>query len=222
MDGRDPFEEIPMPSLKGAFLKFKGGLLGLPDIVVFQFNPETVSRTPSLSLNPPSEQTNPNRLIAAPTESYSFSLRLDATDQLAAKNPIAISSGILPALSALELLMYPVPATGGELPIPNSGAAYTYPPESLPVVLFFWGPFRILPVNVTSMSINEMEYDPLLNPTRAEVTVNLQVVSPPALDRTDDKLMQGAYKYTQTVKEVMSALNLANSAELVGSMMLSL
>jgi hypothetical protein len=216
-----------MPPLKGAFLKFKGGLLGLPDIVVFQFNPETVSRTPSLAqtdVTPSTARWNdPRAVVAAPAESFSFSLRLDATDQLAAGNPIAIASGILPALSALELLMYPMPATEKkELEIPNSGAAYTYPPESLPVVLFFWGPFRILPVNVTSLSINEMEYDPLLNPTRAEVTVNLQVVSPPALGRTHDKLMQGAYQYTQTVKEVMSAINLANSAELVGSMMVSL
>ena len=216
-----------MPTLKGAFLKFKGGLLGLPDIVVFQFNPETVSRTPSLAQTDATPSTarwnDPRAVVAAPAESFSFSLRLDATDQLAATNPIAITSGILPALSALELLMYPMPASSSQLlTIPNSGSAYTNPPDLLPVVLFFWGPFRILPVNVTSLSINETEYDPLLNPTRAEVTVNLQVVSPPALDRTDDKLMQGAYKYTQTVKEVMSAINLANSAELVGSMMVSL
>jgi len=77
---------------------------------------------------------------------------------------------------------------------------------------------------IQTYSINETEYDPQLNPTRAEVTVNLQVVSPPALERiTEDRqLMQGAYQYTQNVKEVMAALNLANSAALAGSMTVSL
>ncbi len=206
------------PTLKGAFLKFEGGMLGLPNIVVFQFNPETVSRNPSLAqgdLPAGGEARDPRYVTAFPTESFNFTLRLDATDQLAASDPIAISSGILPALSALELLMYPVPATGGLLEVPGSGSEYTSPPNLLPVVLFFWGPFRLLPVNITYLSINEMEYDPALNPTRAEVGVGLQVVTPPALG---PGLMQGAYKYSQGVKEVMAALNLANSVALASSM----
>lgn len=206
------------PTLKGAFLKFSGGLFGLPNIVVFQFNPETVTRTPSLA-----QQTefgdgaarDPLRVVAYPAESFSFSLRLDATDQLAASDPITIASGILPALSALELLMYPMPATQTLTLIPGSDSAYTNPPNLLPIVLFFWGPFRLMPVRVTSMSITEVEYDQLLNPTRAEVSVSLDVVSPPTLA---DDLMIGAYKYTQTVKETMAALNLANSAAIVASL----
>lgn len=206
-----------MPALKGAFLKFEKGLLGLPNIVVFQFNPETVSRTPSLvqiDVTPGSASwQDPRQIVAAPSESFSFSLRLDATDQLAKGNPIAASSGILPGLSALELLMYPAPATRS-LPIPpDSNQPYTNPPNVLPVVLFFWGPFRILPVNITSLSINELQYDQLLNPIRAEVSVNLQVIAPPALERSS-AVMKGAYQYTQTVKETMAALNLANAAEL--------
>jgi hypothetical protein len=158
-------------------------------------------------------------VVSAPTESLGFSLRLDATDQLAATNPIAITSGILPALSALELLMYPVPATGAILQIPGGGSAFTNPPNTLPTVLFFWGPFRLLPVNLTSLSVTELEYDPLLNPTRAEVSVSLQVVTPPALWQASE-LMQGAYRYTQGVKEAMSAINLANSLELAASIAL--
>ncbi len=215
-----------MPTLKGAFLKFDRGLLGLPNIVVFQFNPLTVSRTPSLAQTDVTAANasyeDPRLILAAPAESYSFSLRLDATDQLAEGNPIAAVSGILPALSALELLMYPVPASGSlQLSIPGSGSAYNNPPNLLPIVLFFWGPYRVLPVTISSMSINETEYDVLLNPIRAEVTVNLQVVSPPALAQSSD-LMKGAYKYTQTVKEVMAAANLANLAGLAVSQLISL
>ncbi len=214
-----------MPVLKGAFLKFEGGLLGLPTIVVFQFNPETVSRTPTLNTEMAGgERGDPLRVVAVPSESFSFTLRLDATDQLAAKNPIAVANGILPALSALELLMYPVQKSV-ELDVPGSESAYVYPPNLLPIVLFFWGPFRIMPVNVTSLSINETEYDPALNPTRAEVSVSLQVIAPPALSRAPkelQKVLENAYTYTQTVKQAMAALNLANALELVGSGTISL
>ena len=88
-------------------------------------------------------------------------------------------------------------------------------------MLFFWGPFRILPVTVTSLSITETEYDTLLNPVRAEVTVNLQVLTPIQIGR-DDTLAQGAYKYSQGVKEVMAALNLANAVQFGVSASLSL
>src|SRR5579862_1272361 len=101
-----------MAALKGAFLSFGAGLLGaLPNIVVFQFNPEQVSRTPSLP-QPPSVSGNagPTDALQQPTlpgETISFTLKLDASDQLADGNPIAAASGILPTLSALELLMVP-------------------------------------------------------------------------------------------------------------------
>jgi hypothetical protein len=214
-----------MALLRGAFLKFGGGMLGLPDIIVFQFNPETVTRTPSLQQTDVTASTasweDPRQVLAAPTESFSFTLRLDATDQLAAKNPIAKTSGILPALSAIEMLMYPVAPQSSLLTIVSGdGASYSNPPNVLPSVLFFWGPSRLLPVNVTALSITEMEYDMLLNPTRAEVSVTLQVISPPALDATDE-LMRGAYMYTQTVKQAMAAANLANSAELAAPIAVS-
>jgi hypothetical protein len=87
-------------------------------------------------------------------------------------------------------------------------------------VLFFWGPFRILPVTVTNLNITETEYDMLLNPVRAEVAVNLTVLTPSQI--ADDDLASGAYKYSQGVKEVMAALNLANAAGLGVSLPLPL
>lgn len=214
-----------MPTLKGAFLKYGSGPLSRPSVILFQFNPPTVSRTPTKAQKdtPPggAETGDPNQVPAAPTETLSFNLRLDATDQLAARNPIAIANGILPAISSLELLMYPVSPAGAMLSVPGRGSAHTTPPKALPIVLFFWGPQRMLPVNITSLTINELEYDRLLNPIRAEITVNLQVVTPPALGQ-GSLLMKNAYEYTQSIKEVMAALNVANSAALAGSMIVSL
>jgi hypothetical protein len=208
-----------MAVLKGAFINLGAGLLGaLPNIVVFQFNPESITRTPSLVQPPPpsSGAGNNNALQqpADPSESMSFSLKVDASDQLAQANPIAAASGILPTLSALELLMVPKSSLSINLFQLSGGAnPYQNPPAKLPTVLFFWGAYRIVPVSITSMRITETEYDTLLNPVRAEISVSLQVLTPSQL-ATDDTLALGAYKYSQGVKEVMAALNLANSAQL--------
>src|SRR5262245_2650618 len=98
-----------MAALKGAFLYFDAGLLGgLPNIVVFQFNPDRVSRTPTRIGRVPADDgsgtSDSGQTPGAPTETINLTLRLDASDQRAELNPIAIASGILPALSALELL----------------------------------------------------------------------------------------------------------------------
>ena len=45
-----------MGALKGAFINLGAGLLGaLPNVVVFQFNPDRVTRTPSMVQPPPKD-----------------------------------------------------------------------------------------------------------------------------------------------------------------------
>ena len=207
-----------MATLKGAFINLGAGLLGaLPNIIVFQFNPDKVTRTPKIVRPPPPNTGAGNQdsqqQPGEPTESMSFTLRIDATDQLAKSNPLAATSGILPTLSAVELLM--VPKGSLSIDLFNLGGGkkpHQHPPAKLPAVLFFWGPFRILPVTLTSLSITETEYSPQLIPIRAEVSVNVQVLTPSQLAK-DATSERGAYKYSQGVKEVMAALNLANAAE---------
>jgi hypothetical protein len=143
----------------------------------------------------------------------SFSLRVDATEQLAQSNPIAAASGILPTLCALELLMVPAGSPALTLSALSGGSSgpHQSPPVSLPTILFFWGPFRILPVVITSLNVTETEYDTLLNPVRADVAVQLQVLLPSQL--AGDTLGNAAYNYSQGVKQVMAALNLANAVQ---------
>lgn len=206
-----------MAALKGAFINLGAGLLGaLPNIVVFQFNPDRMTRTPKL-VRPPTPdagagQKNTSEQPGKPGETISFILKVDASDQLAAGNPIAAASGILPTLSALELLMMPKSALTIDLFGLSGGASpATNPPNKLPTVLFFWGPLRIVPVNITTLVITELLYDTLLNPVRAEVTVNLTVLTPDQIG--DDTISNGAYNYTLGVKQVMAALNLANAVD---------
>ena len=210
-----------MGALKGAFIKLDAKLLTkLPNIIVFQFNPAQITRKPTLSHVPPkTDGSGKKPAVLQPdeaSESISFTLRLDATDQLAQGNPIAVASGILPALSALELLLSPTKSPADELTSliksKKKKKPHQHPPQKLATVFFFWGPFRILPVTVNSLSITETEYDPLLNPVRADVAVELEVLTPSQLG--DARVAINAYRYTQGVKKVMAALNLANSAQL--------
>src|SRR5262245_14834231 len=191
-----------MATLKGAFINLGAGLLGaLPNIIVFQFNPDKVTRTPRLVRPvPPNDgagnqdsQLQPDE----PSESMSFTLRVDATDQLAKSNPLAASSGILPTLSAVELLMVPKGSLSLDLFSLGGGKKpHQHPPDKLPVVLFFWGPFRIFPVQLTSLSITETAYSTVLVPIRAEVSVSLQLLTPSQLAK-DAALARGSYKYSQ-------------------------
>jgi hypothetical protein len=159
----------------------------------------------------------------------SFTLRVDATEQLAQSNPLAAASGILPTLSALELLLVPQDSPSANLAAlsqsspagGSSASSHQHPPTSLPTVLFFWGPLRILPITINSLSITETEYDTLLNPIRADVAVTLQVVLPEQLAPDRFGLGKAAYDYSLGVKKVMAALNLANAAQFGLSSVLS-
>ena len=77
---------------------------------------------------------------------------LDATDQLEAGDPLAAVTGIAPQLSALEMLLYP----STSLVIANAalllaGTIEILPPEA-PLTVLVWGPGRVVPVRVDSLT----------------------------------------------------------------------
>jgi len=84
------------------------------------------------------------------------------------------------------------------------------PPQRVPRILFIWGPTRVLPVRITSMTIVEKQYDFLLNPIEAEVQIGLSVQSTPS---PSDAIATGAWKYSQMAKDTQAALNLAKVIE---------
>jgi hypothetical protein len=90
------------------------------------------------------------------------------------------------------------------------------PREKYPRILFIWGPFRILPVVIESMSITELQYDFLLNPIQADVNIGLAVN---AIDNcSDDVVGKGALEYSNLAKEAQAILNLANTAEQIAEL----
>ena len=99
----------------------------------------------------------------------------------------------------------------------------TVPQSTLPTVLFVWGPGRILPVRVTTLTITEKLYDALLlNPTHAEAQIGLTVLTPDEVVAIQDSLKEVAkvaYEYSQGLRQALALANLANAAESIIGML---
>ncbi|HEU4580576.1 MAG TPA: hypothetical protein VFS67_20105 [Polyangiaceae bacterium] len=201
--------------LKGALVD--SNLLALPPLIVpFQYNPETISRRRYVTLRdpaarlanpsqtPPTEAMGEAQTTIVPPESISLELRLDATDALEQGDPIAGELGVLPALSALEMMIIPRSQSlfAGVLGLSADFGFGNR--EDTPVLIFVFGRQRVLPVRLTDMSIQEAEYNPSLNPVRVILNVSLQV-------------LEGAnpfYRFTQAQRELLAALNLRSAPDL--------
>jgi len=200
----------------------KGALIGvdlfnpLASVVVFQYNPDTMTRRlEPRGVSADGERGEAFRLAGPPKETITLAMEIDATDQLAEANPLAIVSGISPTLAALEMMLYPKSA---QVLINTLAAAFgtvEILPAEGPMVLFVWGPTRVLPVRLTSLSITEEAFDTLLNPTRAKVDLTLGVLSYNDLKLTSPG--NALFFVHQLTKEVLATTNLFNSAQNVGT-----
>ena len=164
--------------LKGAIVAIDP-LNPLASVIIFQYNPKQLSRqVQARTGGQEGAQAEALRLAGPPTETITISeLDLDASDQLEKGDPVAQSMGIYPQLSALEMLLYPKSA----MVIANTvllaaGTIEVIQPEA-PLTLFIWGIKRVLPVRLTSFTINEVQYDPQLNHTVANLNLTMNVLS---------------------------------------------
>ena len=206
--------------LKGAFVEAPIGKSGSFQPIYFQFNPETVERTKSGTWT--SAQSQRQKVEDTATEKefknlkgkkvkagfvpspekINLTLRLDSTEKLfraPSGAQVDVSQGILPELSALESLMKK--ATTQVAVQGSKNAPTLVRTKEIPLVLFMWGGYRVIPVTILSMTITEQQFDYLLNPIRAEIKVSLQV-----LEEEDAKLNENAFKsyqYTEGEKEKM-------------------
>jgi hypothetical protein len=228
--------------LKGALVEFMPTFLPipLPNVIVFQYNPEKMTHTwtqPEAARTGGPETSNPLAVQGMPGETFSFTIAIDAYDEIADGSApaatLAAASGIYSRLAALEMLLYPASAgqpglTGAvsaavssALSGAGSGPARQVPQSVMPVTLFIWGPGRIVPVRVTGLTITETLYDPALNPTHAQAQLTLRVLTPAELvaASADDDVLGNlatvAYTYTLTLRQTLAAANLANAAESV-------
>ena len=230
---------MPGKFLHGALVEFMPTfLIPLPNIIIFQFNPETMTHTWTQAAAA-AQAGNPLAVQGVPGESFSFNLAMDASDMIADGSPVAVglatATGIYTRLAALEMLLYPTGAFGGGLlgSVSVSGAGLgasastdaqrPVPESQVPTVLFVWGPGRILPVRVTALTITEKLYDSLLlNPTHAEAQISLKVLTPEELVFVSGPLgglANAAYTFSQGLRQALALANLANAAESVIGML---
>jgi len=244
--------------IKGALVQFNEAFLApVPNVIAFQFNPETITHTWSGSEGKgadsggtPSGTTatiikgeekknwNPLATSSYPSESFSFKIAMSAGDSIADGNDataaLAAASGLYTRLAALEMLLYPMPASDANAPSkslrftpslitggvfkPITSTTRALPSLQVPAVLFVWGSARIVPVRVKSLTITETIYDTLLNPTDAEADIELEVLTPDELPYVTGPLkliIQGAYVYSQSLRQLFAAANLANTTDSV-------
>ena len=231
--------------LRGAFIQFnKSFPLPVPNLILFQYNPETMTHTwtPARSggSNTPGQSpSNPLAVIGPPEESFSFNLVVDSNETIADGSPITAGlaevSGVYPRLAALEMLLFPVPAAAGGLvgavssaisalgSALGGSAASAVPAGDLPVVFFIWGPGRIAPVRIDTLTITETLYDSLtLVPVHASAQLGLKVLTTPELQfiqGATGTLARAAATYTTTLREALAIANLANSTESIAGML---
>jgi hypothetical protein len=237
--------------LKGALIEFSSRFIGpIPNIIIFQYNPETLSRslTPWASPQAPaasstgggdsavasssaaSSSTSATAQPYDPGETFSLSLELDATDALETpeSHPVAVLTGVADRIAAMEMLLYPdkegndlLGAIGDVLSLTSEDDPE--PRYSVPILLFVWGAGRIVPVRVTSFSVEEQAFSTALYPIRAKVSIGLKVLSPHDLkdhpDTISKEIAITSYDFTFAQKNILSTANMANSVESILGML---
>jgi len=164
--------------LKGSIISMKL-MIGLPEVIVFQYNPETLSR--SLETRPVDGGNSAEafKLDKPPVETISLDIELDATDQVQSSNQTRspFKKGIHPQLAALEMLLYPDSASVIRNHIRAATGSLEIKPAIEPISIFIWGHNRYLPVRITKFEVTEEAYDAKLNPIRAKVSLGMRVLT---------------------------------------------
>jgi len=208
-----------IPLVKGVLIAYPTSLLQpLVDVVLFQFNPEELTRSIEIPPRPAGAGAREiNQAGDVPVERITFTAQFTADDR-ALDPTLTHAIGIGPQLAALEKLVRPkgplsdllaqgLDALGNLLS--GEAPSQPIPRESYPRILFVWGGTRILPVTIDQMQITEQQYDALLNPIRASVNLTLTVIVPDPSSK--DLIAQGASTFTESAKEVMAQANLAQT-----------
>ena len=197
-----------MPNLspqlqKGAIITFDPNTGVKLAAIMLQYNPDSLTR----SLKPQTVGDEPDRteilrLKGPPIETLKCDLEIDATDQLAAADPIATSLGIQPQLALLELLLYPSSTVLNINEVLSLLGTIEILPMETALTVFAWSKSRVTPVRLTELSITEEAFDVNLNPIRAKVSLGMRV-----LNVNDVGFLSPAgamYMIYQTTKEALA------------------
>jgi hypothetical protein len=184
----------------------------LSRLTLFQYNPDEVTRTltPRGPAGGNSGVADAHRLWGAPTESIAMTIEVDATDGLAAGDPIAATAGVAGKLAGLEMLLYPSTATViANAALLLAGTIEILPPDG-PLTVLVLGPTRVVPVKVSSLTVREQAFSTALVPIRASVDIGLDVLSYNDLPPTDAGF--ALFVAHQIVKETLATVSAVEGA----------
>lgn len=175
-----------------------------PLIVTFQFNPDSISdnkavryadRDGGLCGNAPGKV-----YTGGGERTISFDLELHGLERGSnAINPLPLDNGVSTELAKLRSFLYPKAdawATLGSL----FGGAEGRRLQAPPTCLFGFGT-RILECVVTDMSVNETQFNSMLAPVRADVSVTLSVM---------EEESHPLYEFDKQHRNVLALLGLQN------------
>jgi hypothetical protein len=209
--------------MRAALIEYKSDFLGpIPNVVIFQFNPETLQRDIQIPPRPTGATSREeDQAGESPVEQFNLTAHFSAADRLGENIALTRVFGVGTQLAALEKMVQPPGQLGAVLQQAADAIgdairrrrgrepAQPIPRDSYPRILFVWGHLRVLPVVVESMSITEQEYDNLLNPIRAEVALRFSVIKPSHC--SDDIVARGAMCYSDLVKDTQAMANLGET-----------
>ncbi len=214
---------------KGAFVQLLKDIVGvIPNIVGFQYNPAKVTRR----LEPwnPFATEPTSRGSQAPMvqpfdvkETFSsFTIELDATDDLEEGDTIAQLMGVEHRLAALRKLTQASEGLLGDLVASAtslfSGAKAEAKRPTVAPVLLVLGPRLVLPVRVTSFSVDQTLFAPDFHPLHATVTMDLEVLTPDVFRCQTDitaEIAVAAYRFARLLEDAAAILNVANAPEAI-------
>jgi hypothetical protein len=169
--------------LRGGLVRIDPHQRTLVDVVAFQYNPDSLTRTlqPRAIGGEPGDRLEVLRLTGPPHETIKFDAEIDAVDQLenpneSANQPVA-TQGLLPALAVLERLITPPAADLIAVDALFDSGTFEVAPVEAPLTVLVWGVKRVVPVLITSLSITEEAFDPKLQPIRIKASVECKVLT---------------------------------------------
>ena len=192
---------------KGVLLEY--GLSLPPLALVFDFNPQDISRTRTATIRTgeapgarsgfdflsPLETGRVAQGVELAAESFSIKILLDATDKMAEEDAIATTFGVQPQIDTLRSMLEPKAQGPAGLQVLSSlgggGARAFERAESASVLIFAWG-LQFLPVFLTGVAQKEAMHLPNLHPYRAEIDLTMQVIESNNPFTIADKIRQTA------------------------------
>ena len=191
--------------------------------IPFRFNPESLTRqlqleqaksetggaaAPASGAQSGSGEQGADASSGTLKESFSVLLRFDLAEREEAKSSLPVEFGVLPEISALEELLYPIES---ESEAPSDGSEPVRARGRRPIVLFIWGERRVVPVKITGMSIAETFFNGMLYPVRAEVEVGLEVLGD--AEARDNARVKSSLGFTGANRRKMARLYLDTTAD---------